>query len=288
MKEIGSTVARRQFAGMCLPGCREVVVRELSRRRFLCAGVTALAASAVSATSAAETTAVTPLNGRVIDLTHPLDTNFPTYSGQSQFKMRQLASTAREGWNFFEWVLSEHVGTHFDAPCHKAAGGLSSDQVPAEKLVAPLAVVDIRTRADRDPNAAVTVEDLREWEKRHGPLPRGGCVAMASGWARHVGSDRFRNPDAKGVLHFPGFSPEAAEFLLRERAIVGLAVDTLSLDPGESTTFAAHVAWLGSGRWGLECVANLEAVPPKGATIVVGAPKVVGASGGPSRVFALV
>jgi kynurenine formamidase len=90
------------------------------------------------------------------------------------------------------------------------------------------------------------------------------------------------------VLHFPGFHPEAADWLLRERRIAGIAVDTLSLDYGASRDFKTHYAWLPSGRWGLECVANLNRVPPRGATLVVGAPKIRGATGGPTRLLALV
>jgi kynurenine formamidase len=149
-------------------------------------------------------------------------------------------------------------------------------------------VVDLREKAARDPDAALTLEDLRAWEGAHGPLPSGAVVALWSGWDAHVRTPRFRNPDAAGTLHFPGFHVEAVEFLLAERHVHGLAVDTLSLDPGQSADFPVHVRWLGSNRWGLECVAGLADVPPRGATIVVGGPKIAGATGGPSRVLALV
>jgi kynurenine formamidase len=111
---------------------------------------------------------------------------------------------------------------------------------------------------------------------------------MHSGWAKHVGSDRFAGKDAQGVLHFPGFHPEATDWLMQERRVRGMAVDTLSLDFGASKDFKTHYAWLPSGRWGLECVANLDRVPARGATLVVGAPKIRGATGGPTRVLALV
>ena len=101
------------------------------------------------------------------------------------------------------------------------------------------------------------------------------------------GLELFRNVDDRGVMHFPGFHPDTAAFLIRERRVQGIAVDTLSLDHGRSKDFRTHTTWLPSGRWGLECVANLGQCPPKGATIVVGGPKIQGATGGPSRVFAL-
>jgi kynurenine formamidase len=110
---------------------------------------------------------------------------------------------------------------------------------------------------------------------------------MHAGWDRHLGSDRFVGKDDKGVFHFPGFHPETVEFLIKERRVAGIAVDTLSLDHGPSKDFKTHYAWLPSGRWGLENVANLGRLPPRGATLIVGAPKIKGATGGPTRVLAL-
>ena len=134
----------------------------------------------------------------------------------------------------------------------------------------------------------VTVDDLLAWEKRNGRLPRGVFVAMHSGWDARIGNaDRFLNRDAKGTMHAPGFSEEAARFLVQERDIVGAGVDTLSLDKAEAQKFVAHLALLGAGKYGVELLANLNAVPPSGATIIVGAPKHEGASGGPVRVFAV-
>ena len=113
-------------------------------------------------------------------------------------------------------------------------------------------------------------------------------MALYSGWETHLGSGRFAGKDDKGVFHFPGFHPEATAMLLERRNIAGLAVDTLSLDHGPSKEFKTHTTWLPAGRWGVENMAGLGNVPPAGATLVVGAPKVKGASGGPARVYALV
>ena len=128
--------------------------------------------------------------------------------------------------------------------------------------------------------------DLKRWEAQHGLLPAGGIVAMCSGWDEHVRTPKFRNAGKDGVLHTPGFHVEAVEFLLAEREIKGIVVDTLNLDRGLSGEFPVHALWLGSNRWGVQCAANLAQLPPKGATLVVGGPKIAGASGGPSRVFA--
>jgi kynurenine formamidase len=105
---------------------------------------------------------------------------------------------------------------------------------------------------------------------------------MNSGWDQHVKTAKFRND-----MHFPGFHADAIELLLTGTA-VGIAVDTLSLDYGQSKDFKVHYTWLPAGRWGIECIANLGQVPEKGATVVIGGPKIEGATGGPSRVIALV
>ncbi len=110
---------------------------------------------------------------------------------------------------------------------------------------------------------------------------------MNGGWDRFAKDARFRNADERGLMHFPGFHVEAAHMLLEARSVVGLAVDTLSIDHGPSTTYATHRAWLPAGRWAAEGLANLSSLPPLGATLVVGAPTVQGATGGPSRIIAL-
>jgi kynurenine formamidase len=157
-----------------------------------------------------------------------------------------------------------------------------------ENLVVPLVIVDIRAKTDGNPDAQVTPDDLKAFEATHGPIPDGACVAMNSGWAGKAAGPEFRNADGDGVMHFPGFHVEAAQYLMSERNAIGIAVDTLSLDFGQSQDFATHYAWLPTNRWGLEALANLAELPATGATLVVGGPKLKGATGGPSRVFALV
>ena len=158
-----------------------------------------------------------------------------------------------------------------------------------KQLVVPLAVINVSGKAAANADYAMTRQDLADWEARHGRLPDGCCVAMHSGWAQHAtDAAKFVGKDANGTMHFPGVDPQAAAWLLSDRRVAGLAVDTLSLDHGPSTEFKTHSAWLPSGRWGLENVANLDKVPASGATIVIGVPKVKGATGAPARIFALV
>src|SRR5205823_1627943 len=135
--------------------------------------------------------------------------------------------------------------------------------LPPAALLASAAVLDLRDRAGRDPDTAVTVDDLRAWEKQHGRLPDHAAVFLNSGWdAKAKDAAAFRGGDRAGALHFPGFSGPAVEFLVRERTIAGVGVDTLSLDIGPSADFAAHKTLLGAGEWGLECLANLGTIPP--------------------------
>ena len=184
--------------------------------------------------------------------------------------------------------VNEHTGTHMDAPLHFSENGQSVAEVPVANLVVPLCVIDIKARAAENADAEVTPDDLKAWISANGPIPDKACVAMNSGWQAHVATDKFRNVGADEKMHFPGFHVEATKMLMEESGAVGMAVDTLSLDFGKSGDFATHRAWLPSNRWGLENVANLDKVPAKGATLVVGSPKHTGGTGGPCRLFAMV
>jgi kynurenine formamidase len=199
------------------------------------------------------------------------------------------AGTRRaHGYLDFRVDLQEHSGTHVDAPLHFADGLADVAGIPVGELIAPLCVVDISTRAVEDPDCTLKVEDLRRWESHHGRIPLGAVVAMNAGWASFYDDpDLFLRIDAAGVSHFPGWSLEAAVFLLRERNAAAIAVDTLSIDTGTSTTFPVHHAWLGSGRWAIENVANLDGVPAAGATLFIGLPKISRSTGFPARLIAM-
>jgi len=270
---------------MCVPGCQDMMARVLSRRGAL-ATVGAFAATAVAP---AEAEAAPRRVGSVIDLTHAMSAAFPTFDGKPGVDMQKVMDFKTNGYNLYVWRLNEHSGTHLDAPIHFSESGLTADRIPAETLVVPLAVVDVSAKAAKDPDYRLSRVDLAAWERRHGRLPDNGCLAMHSGWARHVADPaKYVGRDAAGVMHFPGVDPDAAEWLIKQRRLVGLAVDTLSLDHGPSKDFKTHLLWLPGGRWGLENVANLDRVPAAGATLVVGLAKVKDATGGPARLFALV
>lgn len=225
----------------------------------------------------------------VLDLTHPLFEGFPTFSGEKWFTIESMVTFVEDRVNLNWWIMVEHTGTHMDAPIHFSADGASTAEVPIADLVVPLAVIDIAQRAQDDPDTTLTPEDVARWEAANGPLPEGCCVVMNSGWHRLLDTPRFAGRDEAGKNHTPGFHAETAHLLMAERGVRGIGVDTLSLDAGSAMgAFPVHYAWLGSGRWGVECLANLDAVPAKGAILVLGGPKVKGGTGGPSRVMALV
>ena len=257
--------------------------RAQSRRSFLArsaaAGAAALAASVVSAR---ETLAQS--SGKVVDLTHTFDDKFPTFDGKPGIAMEKVEDFKTNGYTIFKLTIFEHSGTHIDAPLHFTEAGTSVADLAPENLVCPLCIVDIKAKAKDDPNAMVMKSDIEAWVSANGAIPKGACVAMNSGWAAKVGDPGYRTlPD--GTFAFPGFSKEAVD-LLGEAGAAAIAVDTLSLDPGNSKDFAVHHTWLPAGRYGIENVANLDLLPVKGATVFVGAPKHRGGTGGPARVMA--
>lgn len=275
----------------------------MGRRAFLRTGTVAAAGAGMAGLTAATATPAdaTGHPGRrhsrhrghdrhrrsVVDLTHRFTTDFPTFTGVQP--TRETATTiADDGFYSQNWTFTEHTATHLDAPGHFAAGMPLVDELDPDDLVAPLVVVSIRHRARRDPNAEVTVDDLRRYERRHGRIPRGAFVCMDSGWARKVDdAGEFLGGPAFPDYNFPGFGVEAAMWLARRRDVVGIGVDTTSLDPGNSTTFAVHNEFLATGRYGVENLANLRRVRRRHRTAVVGVVPWQDGSGGPCRVLAL-
>jgi kynurenine formamidase len=286
---------------MCSP---EVMarVRNAVSRRGLVGGVAGLGAAALAGGLARPVGAraarqeATPVVGavglpgfsRVVDLTHVVSPEFPVYPGTPAMEQTVFVTVAANGYYQNMLTLNEHTGTHMDAPAHFDEDGMTAELIPVERLVAPLAVVDISARAASDPDAQLMPDDVLAWEAANGSLPAGALVAMFSGWETRLSDPAsFVNLDASGVQHYPGFHPETAALLVEERDVVGIGVDTLSQDFGASTDFGTHVTICGSGRYGIENLANLSAVPPAGAFIIIGGPKHRAASGGPTRAFAL-
>jgi kynurenine formamidase len=223
---------------------------------------------------------------RVVDLTHAYDGTFPTFDGVPGILYEPSVKFEGNGYQLWKLTIFEHTGTHIDAPLHFTEDGMSVAELPVERLVCPLCVVDIKAKAMDDANAMVEPADIEAWVSANGAIPAGACVAMNSGWAAKVADPLYRNtPD--GAFAFPGFS-KAATDMLAGLDVACIGVDTLSLDPGNSADFAVHFSWLPGGRYGIENMANLDGVPSAGATVMVGAPTHKGGTGGPARVLALV
>ena len=234
--------------------------------------------------------------GRWVDLTHaygPSTIYWPTDT--AGFRLTELAYGRTEGGWFYasyDLATAEHGGTHLDAPIHFAEGRLTTDRIPLSRLIGPAAVIDVSARAH--PDYRVGVGDLTEWEARHGTIPDGAIVLLRTGWGArwsdrtaYLGTERT-GPDAVPELHFPGLDPEAAEWLVAERAIAAIGIDTPSIDYGQSADFAAHVALYSADIPGFENVASLELLPERGAFVVALPMKIERGSGGPLRIVAFV
>jgi kynurenine formamidase len=274
---------------MCAPTVLESLHETLGRREFLrWCGLASVAAAATPVSPAGAQVPPRPGFSNVMSLTHVHTNTFPIWPGFTPIQVANLTTHEKDGFFANIWVTPEHHGTHVDAPIHFGKGAWTADAIPDAALVCPAVVIHVHDRARTNPDTQVTVDDLKAWEAKHGRIPSGAAVLMHSGWeARANDQAGYRNMDAQGAMHFPGFGKEAGEFLLKERSINGIGVDTLSLDVGASKDFAVHYSVLPANKWGIENLANLAQVPEAGATLFVGLPKIKGASGGPARILAV-
>jgi len=224
----------------------------------------------------------------VIDLSYAINDKLVPWPGDTRwFEAKVNATVEKNGYFTRSFWMLEHYGTHLDAPIHFPPGKTTVDQIPAKQLFGPAIVVDVRAEAAKNADYQLSASQITAWEKRHGQVPEGAIVLLRTGWAfRWPDALRYRNQDASGRMHFPGFSAEAVKLLI-ERKINGLGCDTLSVDYGASEDFAVHHLALGAGLYHLENLADLSEVPETGAFLIVAPIKLEGGSGGPVRVFAL-
>jgi kynurenine formamidase len=233
---------------------------------------------------------------KVVDLTHPFDRQtiyWPT--SPTAFEIKSLANGQTPGGWFYASntiCTPEHGGTHLDAPLHFSKDGRPADQVPPRQLIAPAAVVDVTAKAAANPDYLLTVDDVKAWEKKHGPIAPGTIVLLRTGWGSrwpdrkaYLGDD---TPGDASKLHFPSYGADAAKYLVTERRAGALGVDTASVDYGASKDFQVHRIAAAANVPGLENVAGLDAVPETGAWVVALPMKIAGGSGGPLRIVALV
>jgi kynurenine formamidase len=235
----------------------------------------------------------------VIDLTAPLVDTTPIlllpepFANTSRFRLEQLSRYDERGpgWYWNDIHTGEHTGTHLDAPVHWITGRDKGDvaEIAPGRLVAPAAVLD---KAGADPDYLLQVDDVKAWQAEHGPLPDGGWLLYRTGWDARAGhQDDFLNADETGP-HTPGVSVECARWLAEEAPIIGLGVETVGTDAGAAHTFdppfPCHSFLLGAGKYGLTQLRNLQLLPPTGALLVTAPLPIVGGSGSPTRVLALV
>ncbi|MDB5390800.1 MAG: kynB [Planctomycetaceae bacterium] len=227
---------------------------------------------------------------RLIDLSYALnDKNaFWPAANYQAFQLKNLATLEQNGVLSKAFATPEHLGTHLDAPNHFERNQPSVDQIKPENLFATGVVVDVSMQATANPDYALTVQNLTEWEREHNRIPDGSVVLLKTGWGEFWKNlPRYKNQDVMGQLHFPGYSPDAARWLIRERRIKGIGIDTLSIDPGRSKDFAVHHIVNGAGLFGLENVANLEQLPVRGFHLIIAPIKIETGTGGPTRIFAV-
>jgi kynurenine formamidase len=244
------------------------------------------------------------MTGRVevVDLTAPLSSQTPVivlpepFGQTDRFELREISRYDDRGpaWYWNNISTGEHTGTHIDAPLHWVTGQGSEDvsQVAPSRLVAPAAVLDVADRAAADPDFLLDVDDVRAWEAQHGALPTGGWLLLRTGWdARSHSQDEFLNADETGP-HTPGVSVKCARWLADEAPVMGFGVETVGTDAGAAHSFdpafPCHTFLLGAGKYGLTQLQNLALLPPTGAVLVVAPLPIVGGSGSPTRVLALV
>jgi len=225
---------------------------------------------------------------RVLDLSYAISDKLVPWPGDDRgFEAQVKATVERDGYFTRSFWMLEHYGTHMDAPIHFPPGTTPVDKIPVKNLFGPAVVLDVRVDGEKDPDYLLPAARVEEWERHHGRIPAGAIVLLRTGWAsRYPDAKRYRNQDAEGTMHFPGFSVEAAKLLVA-RGVSGLGCDTMSVDPGNSKDFAAHRVTLGAGLYHLENLADLNALPETGAFVIAAPIKLQGGSGGAVRVFAV-
>ena len=233
---------------------------------------------------------------RLVDLTHPFDAQtlyWPT--SPSAFELTTLASGITPGGFFYssyKLCSPEHGGTHLDAPVHFSKTGRSTADLPLQQLMAPAVVIDVTRQAAADAAYRVTRADVEAFEAAHGRIAPDTIVLVRTGWSRfwpdrkqYLGDD---TPGDASKLRFPGYGEDAARFLVEQRQVAMLGIDTASIDYGPSTDFLAHRVGAAANVANLENLTALDQLPPTGTTVIALPIKIAGGSGGPVRVVALV
>jgi kynurenine formamidase len=226
---------------------------------------------------------------RIVHLSHIIDPTIPLWPGDPSVEFETVAELDQDGYNLRRFSLGEHSGTHMNAPNSFYPQGMTIDQYPAESLIAPAVVIDIRQQAATNPDYALTISDVLAWEQQYGQIPLKSVVLLFTGWqSKWSDKGAFFNQDASGRMHFPGFGSEATQFLVSQRQIAGVGIDTHGVDSGQDTTLATNHLVLEQPRIVLENLTNLDQLPAIGTLLVIGILRLLGGTGSPVAVLALV
>ncbi len=229
-------------------------------------------------------------NASVVDLTYPLNEKnaYWPVGNYVPFKYETIANIKKDKVFSGRYSTPEHLGTHIDAPNHFEQNQPSVDQIPFEQLVGPAVVINITDKVEHNADYTLSLSDISLWEKTNGIIPDGSIILLNTGWSKRWNDfEDYKNSDKNNCMHFPGYSKEAARFLVEKRRIKGIGIDTLSGDRGNCSDFAVHHIVNGAGKFILENVANLDKLPPKGTTLIIAPIKIEGGSGGQCRIWAV-
>jgi kynurenine formamidase len=239
---------------------------------------------------------------QVLDLTQPLtpDTPIitlpPPFANTPGFKKHEISNYDAKGpawyWNWIE--VGEHVGTHFDAPCHWVTGKGKAcvDDLDAREFIGPAVVIDVTQEVEKSADFVAARQTILDWEKQHGRIPARAWVILRTGWgSRAADAKAFFNAGSDGSPHYPGFGKESAEFLTRERDILGVGTEAVGTDAAVGAQadppFPNHSIMHGAGKFGLTQLANVDKLPPTGAVVIAAPLKIQDGSGSPVRVVAI-
>lgn len=229
---------------------------------------------------------------KIVSLSHVNDpATTPIFPGDPEFVLETAATVAEDGYYLQNVREGEHTGTHWGAPAHFQEGGLTADQLSPEDLFLPAVKIDIRAESAADADYAVSIADLQAWEAANGRIPDGAAVILWTGWESRWGTDAYVNADAQGVTHQPGFSADAAQWLIdtgRLAARGALGTDTFGPDLGNDETYPVSVKLYDQHRISLENLRNLGELPVSGAYVLVGGPINRAGSGSPATIFGLI
>ena len=235
--------------------------------------------------------------GNFVDLSHTYDATTIFWPTAETFVLQKVADGETPAGFYYaanNFSGSEHGGTHIDAPIHFARGHQTVDRIPLESLIAPAVVVDVSEECADDIDYQVTVEDLTSFEQQHGRIPAGSIVLFKTGFAsRWPNSAAYLGTSERGdaavpKLHFPGLHPDAAAWIVMNRAVKAVGIDTASIDFGQSTLYQSHQTLYARDVPALENLASLDRLPPTGSLLIALPMKIGGGSGAPVRVVAVV